>query len=281
MSLELNIKNCSILLVGMYKNPKVNPNTFRQTFENTCEKLLEKYDHIIMLGDLNFNMFKPNILSMLCPTFNLTNLITDPTCFKSNQPTLIDVMLVTKRRKFLKSFSIDIGISDFHNLIGGILKIHAPLPPKKVILHRKMAQIDYDKVNAELVLLNLNNIIVNCSNVNDAMQFLQNTLVNALDKHAPKKQKTIKKTDFHCMTKRLKKAILIRNQSRNKFFKHRSVQCLALYRKHRNIVTLIKREEVRKYFEEKCMGGTRNKDFWKAVKPLFSRTKTKSDNVPL
>ena len=152
----------------------------------------------------------------------LTYIITEPTCFKSNSPTLIDVMLVTKRRKFIKGFSLDTGKSDIHNLIGGILRQYAPIPSQKTITYRKLASIDYDKVNDELMYMNLDAMIHNIINLNDKYEVLQNTVINILDRHAPKKQKTIKKTDFHCMTKRLRKAILIWNQFRNKFFTHRS-----------------------------------------------------------
>ena len=70
-------------------------------------------------------------------------------------------------------------------------------------------------------------------------------------------------------------------QHRNSFFKYRTNQHLAQYRKFRNIVTLIKRVEIKQYFKEKCKGSTKNKDFWKAVKPIFSKTKTKQDSIPL
>ena len=129
--------------------------------------------------------------------------------------------------------------------------------------------------------MNLDAMIHNTTNLNDKYEALQNTVINILDRHAPKKQKTIKKTDFHCMTTRLRKAILIQNQFRNKFFTHRSLHFLAMYRKHRNNVTLIKKEEIRKYFEEKCQGNTKNKDFWRAFKPVFSETKTKVENIPI
>ena len=187
-------------------------------------------------------MLKNKILSLLCHTLNLTNIITEPTCFKSYSPTLIDViMLVTKCRKFIKGFSLDTGINDFHNLIGGILRQYAPIPRQKTITYRKLASIDYDKVNDELMYMNLDAMIQNKINLNDKYEVLQNTVINILDRHAPKKQKTIKITDFHCMTKRFRKAILIRNQFRNKFFTHRSLHFQAMYRKHRNNVTLIKK----------------------------------------
>ena len=280
MSIEISCNETKILLLGMYKNPKMKPTAFKQFFEKKCEEVLEKYEHVIIIGDLNFNMLQNNMLSQICPTFNLTNIINEPTCFRSNNATLIDVMLVTKRRKFLKGFSIDTGISDFHNFIGGVLRQHVPIPPRKTISYRKLNDIDYEKVNFELSSMNLENNINNY-NANEAFNELQENLITILDKHAPKKSKVVRKNDFHCMNKTLKKAILTRNQMRNKFFKYRTDHYLAQYRKHRNAVTLIKRAEIKKYFEEKCKGSTRNKDFWKAIKPIFSKTKTKSDNIPL
>ena len=280
ISVEISCNETKILVLGMYKNPKTSPNSFKTYFEKTCEEASEKYENVIIIGDLNFNMLQDNVLSQMCPSYNLTNIIKEPTCFKSNNPTLIDVMLVTKRKKFIKGFSFDIGISDFHNLIGGVMKQHAPVPPRKTITYRKLNDIDYDKVEYELQMMNVDRNMAN-KDANEAFNILHTNLIGLLDKHAPKKSKTIRKNDFHCMSKRLKKAILIRNQMRNKFFKHRTDNYLAQYRKHRNAVTLIKREEIKAYFTEKCKGSTKNKDFWKAVKPLFSKTKTKSDNIPL
>ena len=106
----------------------MNQSKFKDLFEDLGEKLFDKNDHVIVTGDMNFNMFNPNSLSALLPTYGLTNIISEPTCFKSSQPTLIDVMLVSKRRKYLKGFSVNTGISDFHNLIGGVLRFHRPAP---------------------------------------------------------------------------------------------------------------------------------------------------------
>ena len=281
MTVELNINDSKILVACMYKNPKMNPNEFKHYFENVCEEIFDKYDNVIIIGDLNFNMNSTNTLSQICPTFNLTNIIKDPTCYKSNEPTLIDVMLVSKRRKYLKGFSINIGISDFHNLIGGVLRLNAPVPKQKVVYSRKLSDINYDSVRLELAEMNLMETLLSKQDVNASFDILQAAIVTLLDKHAPKKRKIIKLNDFPCMTKKLKKAILIRNQYRNKFFKHRSSYFLALYRKHRNLVTLLKREETKKYFEDKCKNGTSNKDFWNTVKPFFSKSKTKQESITL
>ena len=41
------------------------------------------------------------MLFSIVPTFSLTNVIKESTCYTSSKPTLIDVMLVTKRRKIV------------------------------------------------------------------------------------------------------------------------------------------------------------------------------------
>lgn len=279
LSVEISCKGNKILVMNMYKNPKMTSKSFENKFKEMAESVLSKYENVIIIGDLNFNMLQNNTLSSICPTINLTNVIKEPTCFKSNTPSLIDVMLVSKRRKIVKSFSIDTGISDFHNLIGGVLRIHAPPPPKKVVFYRKIASIDYEVMKEDITDSGFD--ISNEENVDTAFDKLQNLLKSMVDKHAPKKKKVVRLADFHCMSRRLRKAILVRNQSRNRFFKNRSKHNLAIYRKHRNSVTIIKREETRQYFREKCQGGTSNKDFWKAIKPFFSNTKTKSDSIPL
>jgi hypothetical protein len=77
MSVEITLSETKLLLVGMYKNPKMSPNSFKIYFEKTCEEVLEKYENVIITGDLNFNMLKDNLLAQICPTYNLTNIISE------------------------------------------------------------------------------------------------------------------------------------------------------------------------------------------------------------
>ena len=281
ITVELNVGKEKISLVGAYKNPKMDAVLFKHIFENIRETILDSKDHIIIIGDLNFNMANENILTKVMPAYNLTNIIKEATCFKSNEPTIIDIMLVTKRRKFVKSFSQNTGISDFHNLVGGILRIHKPPPKQKKIVVRNLAKINYDKVLSDIEQLNLEHMISHCNNANMAYDILQQNLCAILNKHAPKKVKIIKRNSFHCMSKELRKEITKRNRLRNKYYKSRLSQDLSLYKTQRNLVNEIKKFAVNNYFKEKCKAGTRNKDFWKAIKPFFSKYRTKADSIPL
>ena len=101
MSIELNIGEEKIMRLCINKNPRTDSVNFKQFFEATLEKISES-----------------NVIS----SFSLTNIIKDATCYKSSQPTFIDVM---------HSFSENTGIIDFHNLIGAVLRPHKPAPKIK------------------------------------------------------------------------------------------------------------------------------------------------------
>ena len=105
----------------------------------TLNNIFNKYDNLLLAGDLNINTFRPtsdssNHLSDLNDTFSLTNLVTESTCFKSNKGGLIGLMLTNKPKSFYKSHSFVTGLSDCHKLIVSVLRTSfQKLPPKFVI----------------------------------------------------------------------------------------------------------------------------------------------------
>ena len=75
-----------------------------------------KYEHLILIGDFNSQM-EEDAMKEFCETYNLKNLITEPTCFKNAQyPTLIDLFLTNKPTSFHSSMCIETGKSDFHKM---------------------------------------------------------------------------------------------------------------------------------------------------------------------
>ena len=81
----------------------VPPNTDKKEFFDeisvSLNKILGKYDTIILAGDLNIDQLRScsdsskNHLSDMKGTFSLTNLIKEQTCFKSQNSTLLDLIL--------------------------------------------------------------------------------------------------------------------------------------------------------------------------------------------
>ena len=74
------------------------------------------------MGDFNMNAFKNKFLNYFNETFNLQNLINEPTCFKSQNPSIIDLILTDHRSSFMKTVVVETGFSNHHKMIFSILK---------------------------------------------------------------------------------------------------------------------------------------------------------------
>lgn len=283
MPVELIIDKSDKWFLGLiYKNPLTHKLDFESFLSDLSNQCLNAYDNNMLIGDMNFNMLsKPCLLKELCDIYGYENLIESPTCLKANNPTLIDVLLVTDKRRFFKGFSYDIGVSDFHCLIGAALRKHIPCAKSKIVQYRNLKDINYNNVRLDLFDICLVENINNTPDANAAFSNFHNALMSTLNNHAPLKTKTVKPADFPLMNPELHNAIFLRNKFRNKFYKYRTAAYYALYKEKRNAVTAIKRSLIRSYFLKRCNGGSRNKDFWKTIRPFFSKKSNSSSDITL
>ena len=117
--------------------------TFFNEIYVTLNKILGKYDNIFLPGDLNIDELKTgsdssNHLCDATGVFNLTNLVKKSTCFKSQDGTVIDLMLANRPRSFLKSQNFEIGLSDCHKLVVSILRASLKTLPGKTYRDLKL-----------------------------------------------------------------------------------------------------------------------------------------------
>ena len=67
-----------------------------------------------ILGHFNVGIDEPHVKSF-CETYYLTNLIKQPTCYKSpDNPICIDLILTNAPRTFQSTCVVETGLSDFH-----------------------------------------------------------------------------------------------------------------------------------------------------------------------
>ena len=90
------------------------------------------------MGDFNMNAFKNKFLNYFNETFNLQNLIHEPTCFKSQNPSIIDLILTNHRSSFMKTVVVETGFSNHHKMIFSILKHTFAKGPPKVVCYRDL-----------------------------------------------------------------------------------------------------------------------------------------------
>ena len=90
------------------------------SLEEICKALsYEKTSMLCVLGDMNIDILDQNSSKCIRDVMDVTglqNMVTGPTCYKSQNPSLIDVILISNAKRISSTFNIRNGLSDFHNI---------------------------------------------------------------------------------------------------------------------------------------------------------------------
>ena len=77
---------------------------------------------IIIIGDLYTEMSEHS-LNKFCQTYNLESIVNKPTCLKNpKNRSCIDLMLTNKQERFLRTKTVETGLSDFHKMVVSVFK---------------------------------------------------------------------------------------------------------------------------------------------------------------
>ena len=260
--IELNFKNAKWLLMGSYRPPS----QCSKYYYNEISKILDEYslvyDNILLTGDFNEETTQVNTKSFL-ETFNLSNLVKVPTCYKSlSNPRCIDLILTNKKMSFKNTMTFDLGLSDFHRLIVTSFKFKFAQGTPKIVHYRSFKH--FNKFVFQKELREATKKLRNYDS-------FDNTYLSILNKHAPIKQKTLRANEAPYMTKTLRKAMMKRTQLATKFKKSNLDADYTNLKKHRNFVNRLYKRERKSYFRNLKKNDLEdNKKFWKLVKPLLS-----------
>ena len=164
-----------------------------------------------MLGDFNLSTENPNLKNFMC-SFDLESLINSPTCYKSTNPSCIDLILTNKKNHFMKSATFETGLSDHHKLITTILRKTISKGNSKKMFYRDYKRFDQKKFETELKL----------KFPNLSYSTFQAVFLEILNKIAPVKVKVLRFNNNVFMTKSLRKAIMLGSRLKNNFNKQRS-----------------------------------------------------------
>ena len=180
--LKLTIRNTKWLIFGGYNPKKENIKNFLDQIGKELDRFLPNYENLLLLGDFNSEMCEEHMKDF-CETYNLTNLITDPTCFKSiNNPSCIDVMLTNRNSCFENSMVVETGLSDFHKMTITVMKKYLKKREPVTITYR-----DYKLFDGEKFRTDLKEKIIEADGI--TIDKFINIFNELLDKHAPRKQK--------------------------------------------------------------------------------------------
>ena len=190
---------------------------------------------IYVLGDLNINALSDSdfkCLKDVMDIHDLHNVIDSPTCFKSENKSLLDVILTSNKRRVAHTLNVNTGISDFHNLIAFSTKIQIPKTGNKYIQYRSYKKFDealfkHDIANAPYHVGNI------FDDFDDIYWYIHMLIKYVMDDHAPLKRKRTVKKPVPFMNSKLRKACHRKAMHRNKYFRHSRTK--GLWNKYRKL----------------------------------------------
>ena len=174
--------------------------SFINDFTTCIDKVHVHFDNIIVIGDLNYDLLKPDKcqpLHTVCDIFDFTNLIKTPTCFmKDAHPSLLDVILTNRPSLLFNTTHFTCGISDWHNMISCVIKGAAPPPNKRKIQCRSYRHFDEEDISEAVGVIPFDVAYV-FDDADDIYWAHEVLLTDVLNEHAPIKEKTVNTKKTH------------------------------------------------------------------------------------
>ena len=273
--IEINIRKKKWLLVCTY-NPNKNLilNHFKEIGKN-LDNYTSKYDNFILLGDLNSAPTEA-VVRDFCQIYGCKNLIKDNTCFKNPEKrSCIDLIITNRPKSFQNSMTLETGLTNFHQMTLTVMKVFYKKQKPTIITYRR-----YKIFSNEVFMADFQNTISQVTFENNDLEFdiFKAVLNQAIQKHAPIKQRYVRENQTPFINKTINKEIMKRSRLRNKFLNTKSDIDRKAYNKQRNLcVSLIRREKKNFFKNISTRDITDIKTFWKTVKPLFTdKIQTKS-----
>ena len=196
-------KRSNINLAVVYRPQPTPINKLKvKDFWKDWKKFLRLYasshKDFLIVGDLNFHLDNAELsttkkFNSILDELNLTQLVSSPTHTAGH---ILDVVITKPDNSAIIESSVlvhDPGLSDVagnittshHFAIDILLSYNKPTPKKKVIVYRRMSEINHESFKSDLINLDLESKLLNCTNPDEMVQLFNSMLEQLLDKHAP------------------------------------------------------------------------------------------------
>ena len=262
----------SILLCVTYRPDYCPTSTFHDIFMENYIHALTLGKEIIVVGDLNCDLLKPDspeAMSLLdfCTSVNQTQLIKEPTRVTETSSSLIDIIM-TSNVSLVENHGVA-DISD-HYLIYAYLKLKMLKPPPSYKCVRSYKNYKPDSFLADLQRIPWYDIsIMNDANV--MLDHFNERFLHVLETHAPVKTVRIKHRSCPFISTEIRELM----QYRNNLLKTARITKLAtdweIYRKLRKEVKSKLRDAEGEYVRKELEHSHNTNSKWKIIKNCIPR----------
>ena len=193
----------------------------------------------MVTGDLNYDCLEPSkskTLIDICDIFDLTNMVKSAKCFIKNCiPSLVDVILTNKHRFCFNAISFGCGISDWHKLIGMVVKGATARVEKWRIKYRSYKTFDEKAFSDDVGRIPFHAAYV-VYDVDDIYWAHELLLTDVINEHVPIKERVTKVRKPAYMNDNFRRAVFKQHMLYNKYKKGKTSADWELYRKQLNYV---------------------------------------------
>ena len=136
---------------GVYKAPSQNNKHFLDNLSHNLCRLTCHYDKTMLIGDFNLPIENKN-LEIFMSAFKLKCMIDKPICFRSENPSYIDLIQPNKKEQFKHSEVIQAGISDHQIFTVTTLKSQLVKGNAETKIYRDYSRFPMDAFKEDLDL---------------------------------------------------------------------------------------------------------------------------------
>lgn len=258
----------ALLVCLIYRAPKLQ---LLGDFWESLNRSLPFYPLTVVMGDLNINLLNPltpesRHLLQSAGHLNLKVLTFGATHHTSSSHSWIDHFLISQHSTIKSSSQYPTSVSG-HDLMVIDLNIPNPRSMPRSFVFRDLTNMDRTAFLSDLATADWSSLFLSDS-LDYKVDYLNNLILNALDKHAPMKRIIARKPAAPWITKEVKELMLLRDRARDKSRRGTNLIRREEFVSLRNKVKSILFSEKSRYFLNVFKSCNDSGKTWKLVKSL-------------
>ena len=263
--IDVTMKSQKLLLGCVYRPP--DDYTFYNKFYSLLEDSVRNRKNVVILGDLNSDLiakdYEGRRLLRILGSFDLHNVIKDPTRTTVTTSTLLDIMITTDISKIITSGTFDPDLSD-HCLIYGIIRLQRKRIPPKYIFAKNYKQVNIETLKHAFITAPWS--VIEAFDDPDDITWAWETLYkDIVNDHISQRRVKIRSDSLPWMNSHIRKTMNKRYNILKQAKETGSKEQWEEYKKLRNEVTKLLREAEAHYWRQEFKNTESSKDFWKLV----------------
>lgn len=267
MWVSVKYKKRRILVGVLYRPPLVH---YRQLgcIETILSYFSSSFDYTIIMGDLNINFLNNNTekkyLESLLHTFNLSQVIKEPSRVTRNTSSLIDVIGVENSINIRSGTKEMFNLTD-HRLVFSYLKIESAKARDKTLSYRDFSHFNNEQFNLKMENFDYESVLRQDS-LDESVTVFNRGLADIFDEHAPFKTVHIRRKYKPYITNTIQQIIKLKKNAFNKYKRTKEISHKNYYLDLKNYLSIAIRSEKRAYMGFELSQASRDpKKLWSNI----------------